>query len=80
MTDLDAAGAPRVAGRALVPETGGMRVQQLAGVRVRIVPAGWRVAMAVAWAAYLAMVGVGGFVGVRRITASRLRGGGRSAG
>ena len=80
VTDLDAAGAPRVAGRALVPETGGLRVQQLAGVRVRIVPAGWRLAMAVAWAAYLAMVGVGGFVGVRRITASRLRGGGRSAG
>jgi len=36
--------------------------------------------MALAWAAYLAMLGVGGFVGVRRITASRLRGGGRPAG
>ena len=80
VTDLDVAGAPRVAGRALVPETGRIQVQELAGVRVRIVPAGWRVAMAVAWAAYLAMVGVGGFVGVRRITASRLRGGGRPAG
>ena len=80
VTDRDVAGAPRVAGRALVPETGRIRVQELAGARERIVPAGWRVAMAVAWAAYLAMVGVGGFVGVRRIIASRLGGGGRSAG
>ena len=80
VTDLDVPGAPRVAGRALMPETGRIQVQDLAGVRVRIVPSGWRVAMALAWAAYLAMLGVGGFVGVRRITASRLRGGGRPAG
>ena len=80
VTDLDVPGAPRVAGRALMPETGRIQVQELAGVRVRIVPSGWRVAMALAWAAYIAMLGVGGFVGVRRITASRLRGGGRPAG